>query len=486
MSRKEDIVFVISPSIWYENMYPSGILYLSSYLKRSGFENIILDSRLSKKQIGCRKREKMLVDRIKEINPRLVCFSSTNREFDEIVRMNYALKSAHPDIVTIVGGAQPTYRYSDFLDNGFDFVGIGEGELTLLEFVRELFSGLSRWGTIQGLVWKDRGRITVNPARNLMSEEEMNSFSLLSYKDIDSRYFNINLNIIRGLPLRGALLLTSRGCPFNCSYCGCNLIFGRKLRFRSLERIDEEVKFLKNELGIEGVWIVDDTFTINREHVIAVAAILQKYSLIWGCQSRVDTIDEELMAIMRRSGCVQIDFGVESGSQRILDEIIVKKTNKKQVVQAFELARKHTFRTLANFMVGLPTETCQDLKETEEMADLIDADVYVFSIATPLPGTRLYEMVGENIKPSEYSLLDFNGGELTERLNKSEIKNLRQERLRLHRKYSLKSVRRLIFSPQIYWFFLKRKHKLQRMGFVLKFLADRCVIYPLHDFQKTL
>jgi len=84
------------------------------------------------------------------------------------------------------------------------------------------------------------------------------------------------------LPLKGALLLTSRGCPFNCSYCGCNLIFGRKLRFRSFENIEAEVKFLKEKLGIEGIWIVDDTFTIKKEHAIGVALILKKYGLIWG------------------------------------------------------------------------------------------------------------------------------------------------------------------------------------------------------------
>ncbi len=473
MSRKEDIIFVINPSLWYENMYPSGLLCLSSYLKKQGFDNFILDSRISQVEPEKPMREKMLLEKIIQINPRVVCFSASHREFDEVVRMNYALKKTNKDIVTIVGGSQPTYRFADFLDNGFDFVGIGEGEITLHEFVRELFSGSSRWETINGLAWKNKGRIIINPDRSLMSENEMNSLDALSYGEIDPRYFDINIGTIRGLPLRGALLLTSRGCPFNCSYCGCNLIFGRKLRFRSLDKIEEEVKLLKNKFAIEGLWIVDDTFTIKREHAIGVARILKKYGLIWGCQSRVDTINEELMSIMRQSGCVQIDFGVESGSQRILDEIIGKKTNIAQIIQAFALAKKHKIRALANFMLGFPTETYQDFKETERIADLIDADVYIFSIATPLPGTRLYEMVDENINPAEYSLLNWNGSDLTERLNKSKIKNLIGERLRLHRKYFLSSLIKLIFSPGSYWLFLKRKYKFQRLFFVVKFFFDK-------------
>ncbi len=474
MLRKEDIIFVVNPLLWYENMYPSGILYLSGYLKKMGFDNIILDSQLSQAKVGYSLREKLLLERIIQLNPRVVCFSSSHREFAEVVRMNYALKKANKDIFTIVGGSQPTYRFADFLDNGFDYSAIGEGEITLYEFVHEIFKGSSEWENINGLAWKSKGQIILNSPRTLMDEPKMNSLDVLPYDKIDQRYFDININIIRGLPLKGALLLTSRGCPFNCSYCGCNLIFGRKLRFRSFENIEAEVKFLKEKLDIEGIWIVDDTFTIKKEHAIGVARILKKYGLIWGCQSRVDTINEELITIMRESGCVQIDFGVESGNQRILDEIIGKKTNITQITEAFALAKKHKVRTLANFMLGFPTETYQELKDTESIADLIDADVYIFSIATPLPGTRLYELVNEDINPSEYSSLDWNGSELTERLNKSGIKNIFRERVRLHRKYLFNSLVKSIFSLENYFFFLKRTYKLRRLSFIFS-LFYKCL-----------
>ena len=106
-----------------------------------------------------------------------------------------------------------------------------------------------------------------------MTEEELQTDVFSAYEKIDRRYFEVNVEIIRGLPLVGALLLTTRGCPYDCSFCGCGLIFGRGLRFRPLESIRKEIAYLKTEHRIEGIWIVDDTFTVNKQHAIAVARI---------------------------------------------------------------------------------------------------------------------------------------------------------------------------------------------------------------------
>jgi len=469
--RERDIVFIINPSLWYQNMYPSGILYLSGYLEFGGFNNIILDSKISSKKIERSQREKMILSRINKIRPKIVCFSASHREFDEVVRMNNEIKKIDDDIVTIVGGSQPTYRGEDFLGNGFNFVCIGEGEVTLYEFVKEVLNKSYRWEKIDGLGWKSKEGNIFNQPRRLVNEDTINSVAIPPYDKIDKRYFDINVGTIRGLPLKGALLLTTRGCPFSCSYCGCNLIFGRKLRFKSLENIEREIKYLRDHYDIEGIWIVDDTFTIKEDHAISVSMILKKHNMIWGCQSRVDTINEKLIKIMKESGCVQIDFGVESGSQRILDDVIGKRTDIAQIIRAFSLARKYKIRTLANFMIGLPTETYDDIKKTEKIADLINANVYLFAIATPLPGTRLYDMVNEEISPHEYSLLDWNGSILTEKLNKSKIKNLVLEKDKLHKKYFPRTMMKSILSMGNYLFFFKRKYKYQRAKFVFNYFT---------------
>ncbi|PKL42826.1 MAG: hypothetical protein CVV41_12415 [Candidatus Riflebacteria bacterium HGW-Riflebacteria-1] len=468
--RPEDIVFVINPSLWYQSMYPTGILCLSSYLEVQGVPSLIVDSGLHPQKIPLGERERAIIERLQELKPKVVCFSCTHMEFDEVVRINSAIKAFYGQVFTIVGGSQPTYRTSDFLDNGFDFVCIGEGEKTLHSFVEQVLKGDEQWQTIEGLAWKQNGNPVVNPPRQLMAEAELNFDLISSYKKIDPRYFDFGVEIIRGLPMVGALLLTTRGCPFSCSFCGCNSIFGRKLRFRPIESIKKEVSYLTEEKGVEGIWILDDTFTVNRNHATAVAKILADYNVIWGCQSRVDSLTNGFVAEMKSYGCIQMDFGVESGSQRILDEVIGKKIKVGQVIHSFELAKKHRIRTLANFIIGFPTETLADLAATRSLADQIRADIYVFSIAIPLPGTRLYEMVGEEIHPKDYSALNWNGSLLTGKLNKSEIKDVVRERQKLKLRYLIWSILKSIFSLSGIFFIVSRKHRLKRTWATFRFL----------------
>jgi radical SAM superfamily enzyme YgiQ (UPF0313 family) len=453
-------------------MYPTGILCLSGYLEKTGYRTTVIDSAIFPGTLPAQGlREQAVIERVKALRPAVVCFSSTHREFAEACRLNKAVREALPGVFTIVGGSQPTYRASDFLENGFDFVCRGEGEKTLKEFCDMALSGRGEWNAIPGLCWNREGRPVFNPARELLTEAELDAAGVLPYEKIDPRYFGLNLMTIRGMPLRGALLLTTRGCPYNCSYCGCNLIFGRKLRFRSLKTLEAEVAYLKERFGVEGLWIVDDTFTVKRGHCEGVAAILKGHGMVWGCQSRVDTVDASLLEVMRESGCLQIDFGVESGSQRILDDIIGKRTKIPQVHEAFRACRRLGIRTLANFMVGLPTETYEDLALTHKVARQIAADAYIFSIATPLPGTRLYEMVNEHIGPQDYALLDWNGSCLTRKLNKSAISDLVREKERLYKKFLFRMLLRSFVSGANYRFFLTHDSKCSRLAFVAKSLA---------------
>lgn len=469
-SRPEDVVFVINPSLWYQCMYPTGILCLSSYLERQGIPNLILDSGSCSQKASFSQREEIIINRLKELRPKVVCFSCTHREFDEVIKLNLLIKNFDNQIITIVGGSQPTYRTSDFLDNGFNFVCIGEGEKTLQDFVSNVLNGEKQWETIKGLAWIRDGLPVFNRPRPLMKEEELGFDLISAYKKIDPRYFGFGVEIIRGLPIIGALLLTTRGCPFNCSFCGCNSIFGRQLRFRPLESIEKEVRYLVQEKNVEGIWILDDTFTVNRKHANAVADILASHQLSWGCQSRVDSLNDNFIAEMKSRGCIQMDFGVESGSQRILDEVIGKKTNLEQVIRSFKLTKKHGIRTLANFIIGFPTETLEDLSATKKLADQIKADIYVFSIATPLPGTRLYEMVGEKIHPQDYSSLNWNGGSLTDKLNKSEIRDIVRERQKLKIRYLTMSIFKSIFSSDGIRFVICRKNRLKRLWAAFRFL----------------
>jgi anaerobic magnesium-protoporphyrin IX monomethyl ester cyclase len=471
ISRPEDVAFVINPSLWYQRMYPTGILCLASYLEQHGRPSVILDSGLSTRRLPPPRREAAILDWVRGAKPRVVCFSSTHREFDEVTRLNAAVRSMGADVISIVGGSQATYRASDFLNNGFDFVCAGEGEKTLLQFVEECATDSPQWEAIEGLHWRRNGEVFANPPRALMTESELDFDITSAYRKIDRRYFDISVELIRGVPLAGALLWTTRGCPYSCSFCGCNSIFGRRLRRRSLESIEREVRFLATERAVEGIWVLDDTFTVDKVHAAGVAAVLDRYKLVWGCQSRVDGLSPDFVRELRARGCVQMDFGVESGSQRILGEIVGKRTTVDRVAPAFALAKEMGIRTLANFMIGLPTETEEDLAATKNLAREIKADAYVFSIATPLPGTRLYEMVGEDIRPHDYSLLNWNGSAFTEKLNKSEIRNVVRERRKLELRYLAQSILKAALSLEALRFTLLRRRRLERVRAALQFLA---------------
>jgi radical SAM superfamily enzyme YgiQ (UPF0313 family) len=444
-------------------MYPSGIMYLASYLRRHDISVEILDASVTNKCIPLPEREQLLIKTILAKKPRIIGFSASHLEYEEVSRINKTIQDKDNSILSIVGGSQPTYRCDDFIQSGFKFIAIGEGEKTLYRFVTESRKEKPDWSSVDGLVWKSDGATIKNPPCTPMTESEINDNFLPAYDLIDKRYFDFNAGLIRGFMIRGAMLLTTRGCPFKCSFCGCNLIFGKKLRFKSIDKIEEEILYLKSNFGVEGVWIIDDTFTVNKKHIANVCALFKKHKLIWGCQSRVDTLDEETVRIMKDSGCVQIDFGVESGSQRILDEIIQKGTTIPQIKKAFALARKYKLRTLANFMIALPTETLDDFKKTKTLAQEINADVYIFSIATPLPGTRLYDMVGVPISPQEYSTLNWEGSTLTKRLNNSEIPDAVSARVKLHKKYYLKSLLKSFFSLSNITFFFTHGSKLKRL-----------------------
>jgi len=185
----------------------------------------------------------------------------------------------------------------------------------------------------------------------------------------------------------------SRGCPHQCIYCASNLLFGRKVRHRSTENIIAEIKHLVNDYGIDGIKFVDDTFTMDKKRVIDFCKALkkEKVKIKWACMTRVDAISEEILKEMKSAGCVQLDFGVESGSDRIL-KILKKGTNAEMIKNAFKLVKKHKMKTLATIIVNNPFETREDLERTFKLAKEISADCTLFFYFVPFPGTESYEL----------------------------------------------------------------------------------------------
>jgi radical SAM superfamily enzyme YgiQ (UPF0313 family) len=189
---------------------------------------------------------------------------------------------------------------------------------------------------------------------------------------------------------RIAAIATSRGCPFHCAYCGGRKLYKGRVRFRSIPSIRNELKYLIDTHRIRGIWIIDECFTLNGERAREIADLIAEYGLVWGVQTRVDLLDEAMVRHFKKRGCLEINFGVESGVNRVLG-FLKKGTTREAAALAFSWCRDAGVRTTANFMIGIPTETEADINETFEFSKQLNASYTIFHITMPLPGTELYD-----------------------------------------------------------------------------------------------
>lgn len=425
--RPEDVALIYPPHRLIEHRYSLGLLYISSYLTKYGYENIIIENKTLGdgqvyKYIGKEQSKQDIINKILELKPKIIGFTSTTIEINDVIEMNLVIKK-EIDTLSIIGGPHVTAKPEDALKNNFDIVIIGEGEATVLELIQELEKDNPDLKNIKGIVWKNnQNEIIINEPRPMLdiSEHVLPAYDKILMK----RYLKINDEVLRGVPVKAAIIMASRGCPYQCTFCACNKVFGYRVRYRNFENIKQEVQLLKNKYGAEAIWFADDTMTINYEHVRKICQLMKQEKMYWGAQSRVDLTNQKLIKLMKNSGCLQLDFGVESGSQRVLKEIVKKNATLEQAEQAFELCRKCGIRAHAAFMLGLPTETREEVFQTFEFAKKIKPNWYAFGLFTPLPGTYLYDNYykSDKITLDDYKNISFHKPK--PKFNKSEVKDL--------------------------------------------------------------
>jgi len=428
INRPEDIVLIFPPHRLKEHRYSLSLPYISGYLREHGYDNLIVEnSLLGGEAYHYRGREQSKIDiinKVIELQPKIIGFTASTIEIHEVIEMNQKIREK-TKAISIIGGPHVTAAPLEVLKLGFDIAVIGEGEATALELIKELEKENPDFSLVKGIAWKkEDGELIINPPRELIDISEI---CLPAYDKIYmKKYLAVSDEVLRGVPVRAAIVMASRGCPYTCTFCACNKVFGHRVRYRSLENIRKEVKILKEKYKAEAIWFADDTLTISLDHVKKICQLMREEKMFWGAQSRVDLTDESTIKLMKESGCLQLDFGVESGSQRILDQIINKKIDLEQVEKAFALCHKYGIRTHAAFMLGLPTETKEEMIQTFEFAQKIRPNWYAFGIFTPLPGTYLYD---NYYQPGEITLDDYKDVTFhkpKEKFNKSQVRELDQ------------------------------------------------------------
>lgn len=398
-------ISLINPFVDFPEPSSLGLLYIAAVLERAGYEvsvNNIHDYEWKNIENTPQRYIEKLVDKSTD----LIGFTCLTPQFPKYKFLARQIKEKFPEIPIVVGGVHPTaLPYGVLRENETDFIVIGEGEETMLEFCERLNEGRSLQDC-RGIGYKqNNGELIINPPRPLIQNLDSLPFPARHLIPYD-KY--ITGSSIRGYwSNRGASTMVSRGCPFNCIYCSSHLMFGRKVRYRSPQNVILEIKQLKDEYKIDSLWFMDDTFTVNKKYVTEFCDLLREegIDIKWSCQSRVDTVvDKELLHKMKKAGCVQIELGVESGSDKVL-KALKKGFTVSQVVLAFKLIKEAGIRPLATFMLGNPSEDYSDIRRTRDLVKQIKPAYAQFFITTPYPGTELYSMAIENgwLKTEDYS-----------------------------------------------------------------------------------
>lgn len=301
-------------------------------------------------------------------------------------------KEVSPTTKAAVMGTHVSARADDgFAAPGADFVIRGEPEATCAELARAAL-GEVPYEAVAGLSWRDDGRTVHNPPRPLVARlDEMphparRFFRPYRYEPPFARHGRFDI------------VITSRGCPYPCNYCSTGAYYGRKIRFRSQGDVLAELREMVEEEGVRQVGFWDDTFTIGKRRVLELCELIEDAALpfSWMCMSRVDTVDDELLAALARAGCYLVIYGVESGSQRVLERM-GKKTTVEQARRAFEATARAGLEAAAFFMFGNLGEGEEDMRATIRLAKELDASFASFNVATPYPGTAFYEQVKEEL-----------------------------------------------------------------------------------------
>jgi len=373
---------------------PLGIAYIAAYLRKREIDVSIIDP--TPKQLP-------VFDYIKEIvkqKPDVIGFFTTGVNMKKVKEVQRLLKKENINAPIVLGGPQVTVSPNDF---DFDYAVIGEGEITAYELTKVLKGSLKK-EEVNGLAYYENKKLIINKPRKLI--KDLDILPLPARNLFNLNWYFQNDSIIRGTWGRGTSVLWSRGCPYNCLFCVSRNVFGRSMRLRSPKLIVDEIQQLKKKYGIKIFYVLDDILNINQEwtNEICNELIRRKLNIKWSCQIRVDRVNPEILKKMKEAGCLELEFGCESGSQKVLNAIR-KGTTVFQIEEAFQMARQAGIKTLAYFMIGNPEEDYEDIKKTIELAKKIKADYYEFSISTPYPGSDLWKLAKKNgwLKDGSYS-----------------------------------------------------------------------------------
>ncbi len=399
--------------------FPLGLGYVASILRQDGHEAVIyhaenarderdhmlIDAELTYHHRSLSERRyheamrdqdyyvwREVSDTLQSFKPDIVGLTLLSVETASAYKVSQLCKQYRADLPVVWGGLHPSFMSQECLQlDAVDFVVRGEGEETMRELCRMLGEGQTHFEKVPGLSFKRDGVIQHNetrpPIENLdtipMPARDANLYEdTFDFKSLGS-------------------MIISRGCPFRCTFCSSRNFWDKKVRFRSPESMLNEIRYLQKNYGTNHIMFWDDTLTINRKTVTRYCEALIEAGLKvnWKAATRADLMHEDILSMMKKAGCVKLEIGVESGSDRI-KKLIYKDVTNEQIKKAFQLINAKGIGSGAFFMAGFPEETMEDLEQTYALMRELDATEMAFNIFDPMPGSDEYD------KCIQYGLLD--------------------------------------------------------------------------------
>jgi radical SAM superfamily enzyme YgiQ (UPF0313 family) len=403
---------------FYNRYFPVGIATIGTFLNQAGYDVVVYDADcnydpqymdysllpqfypeyLDSFQNQSHEIWKEVEKVIASVNPDIVGISIWTTYAASAFHVAKLCKEANPACVVVMGGPHATAKGEEILkiSSDVDYVVRGEGEVTMLELLRQISSGRKSISSIAGLSFRNKDTIVHNLPRDATKDLGLFRFPDRSLLMNEHKYTSEDMGLI----------MSSRGCPFACSYCATHR---RTVSYRPIDHVVDEIKLVKEEYGTTLFSFKDDSFTVNKKRVeqFCDKLIADKLRINWECNTRVDLIDESLLVKMKKAGCNNIKVGIESGSERIL-----KKMNKgitqDQVRIAAKMFRKVGIHWTGYFMMGVPGETVDEIYQTLNFMYEIQPDFASISVYEPFPGTPMFiEGIEKGLVKSEMTLEDF-------------------------------------------------------------------------------
>ncbi len=385
---------------------PMGMAYIASYLESKNITVDIIDCDALGLDIAATTQI------LKKEKPKYVGLMAMTATMEIAKEMIQEVRRYIPETVIILGGVHGTALPKRTLEEipQLDVVVMGEGEHTTYELIKTMASDakLEELLKVKGICFRYDGKIYENQRRPYISDLDSLPFPARHLLPMDvyegSGWFRWILGFVKPF----TSIFTSRGCPFNCNFCAAHIMCGRKVRYRSVDQVMEEIDYLKETYNIKILTFQDDTFTLNKERAIIICRELIKrdYKLFMTCGTRVDLVDEELLGYMKKAGFEWIFFGVESGNQEILKRCN-KNTSLDQIKRAFYLTNKAGIGTHAGMILGHIGETKETAMETIRFLLELMPDYAALPTMIPFPGSKAWDYCLENDIPLPQKWNDF-------------------------------------------------------------------------------